>query len=68
MDYENKLSDRTLYFSKQMVHFCALLPKNATNLILMRQVLRSATSIGANYLEANDPLGEKDFIHRLRIA
>ena len=30
--------------------------------------MRSGTSIGANYREANDALGKKDFLYRLRIA
>ncbi|MDD2786175.1 MAG: four helix bundle protein [Patescibacteria group bacterium] len=30
--------------------------------------MRSAGSIGANYREANDSLGQKDFLFRLRIA
>lgn len=68
MEYKNKLSERTLIFSKQIIRFCSLLPKNNINNILIRQIVRSSTSVGANYLEANDPLGEKDFLHRLRIA
>jgi len=31
-------------------------------------VIGSAGSIGANYREANDALGKKDFIHRLKIS
>lgn len=34
----------------------------------MDQLLRSSTSIGANYREANDALGKKDFKMRIRIA
>ncbi len=35
---------------------------------LISQIVRSGTSIGANYREANDGLGKKDFVLRLRIA
>jgi four helix bundle protein len=38
------------------------------NMILLNQCVRSGTSVGANYREANDALGKKDFIHRLKIA
>jgi four helix bundle protein len=31
-------------------------------------VIRSSASIGANYLEANDPLSQKDFLFRIRIC
>ena len=35
---------------------------------LIGQVVGSAGSVGANYREANDSLGKKDFLHRLRIS
>jgi len=62
------LEDRTLIFAKQIINFCKNLPKNTINFKLIDQLIRSAGSIGANYREANDSLGKKDFIHRLRIA
>lgn len=62
------LEDRTLRFSKNIISFCKTLPKNTINFNLTNQLIRCATSIGANYREANDSLGKKDFIHKLRIA
>lgn len=62
------LEDRTLEFSKQIIRFCKTLPKETINFKLIDQLIRSATSIGANYREANDALGKKDFAHRIRIA
>ena len=62
------LEDRTLIFAKQIINFCKNLPNNTINFKLIDQLIRSAGSIGANYREANDSLGKKDFIHRLRIA
>lgn len=38
------------------------------NIRIIPQVVASAGSIGANYREANDALGKKDFVHRLKIA
>ncbi len=35
---------------------------------LISQVIGASGSVGANYREANDPLGKKDFIQRLKIA
>jgi four helix bundle protein len=35
---------------------------------MISQVVASAGSVGANYREANDALGKKDFSHRLKIA
>ena len=62
------LEERTLEFSKNIIRFCKSLPKNNVNYSLINQLVRSSTSIGANYREANDSLGKKDFILRLRIA
>jgi four helix bundle protein len=62
------LEQRTLTFPKDVISLCRKLPKNSINLPLISQIVRSATSIGANYREANDGLGKKDFLLRLRIA
>jgi len=66
--YKSNLEDRTLDFSKKLLAFCRDLPKNNVGNILISQVVRSGTSIGANYREANDKPGKKDFVNRLRIA
>ena len=55
-------------FSKKIISFCKEIPNNKINFNLINQLVRSATSIGANYREANDSLGKKDFLNRLRIA
>ena len=47
---------------------CRALPKDPINNRLTGQAVGSAGSVGANYREANDSLGKKDFIHRLRIS
>jgi four helix bundle protein len=62
------LEDRTLEFSKQVLGLCRKLPKEVINNPLVNQLIRSSTSVGANYREANDSLGKKDFAHRVRIA
>ena len=62
------LEDRTLDFSKNVIRYCKSLPNNTINFKLIDQLVRSACSIGANYREANDSLGKKDFVHRLRIS
>ena len=67
-NYKSNLEDRTLEFSKKIISFCKELPNNRINFNLINQLIRSATSIGANYREANDSLGKKDFLYRLRIA
>ncbi len=62
------LEERTLKFAKKIIRLCKDLPSNTVNFKLVDQLIRSSGSIGANYREANDALGKKDFLHRLRIA
>lgn len=66
--YKQSLEERTLEFSKKVISFCKTLPNDRVNSNLINQIIRSATSVGANYCEANDSLGKKDLIHRLRIS
>lgn len=44
------------------------LPKSTSNFVYSKQVIRSSSSVGANYIEANESLGEKDLLMRLRIS
>lgn len=62
------LEERTLNFSKSAIKLSRALPKNPINLKLIDQFIRSATSIGANYREANETETKKDFRNRIRIA
>lgn len=62
------LEERTLMFAKRVIVLCKALPRNTVNSKLVDQIIRSAGSVGANYREANDALGKKDFLMRLRIA
>lgn len=62
------LEERTLTFSKKIIQICKKLVVNTVNKKLIDQLIRSACSIGANYREANDTAGKKDFIYKLRIA
>lgn len=62
------LEERTLVYSKRIIKMCQTLQKNANNNILLKQVLRSGTSMGANYREANETETKKDFKFRIRIC
>jgi four helix bundle protein len=62
------LEDRTLEFGKRIIRMCKFLTKNSVNLVLVRQVMRSGTSLGANYREANETETKKDFSFRMRIC
>ena len=67
-NYAFDLEDRTLEFAKRVIHMCKALPDNTVNFKLIDQIIRSAGSVGANYREANDSLGKKDFLMRMRIS
>lgn len=62
------LENRTTDFAKRIIRLCKELPRNTINTRLIDQIVRSAGSVGANYREANEALGKKDFVFRLRIA
>lgn len=62
------LEERTTEFAKKVIRLCRKLPKHSLNVRLISQLVSSAGSIGANYREANDCLGAKDFSFRLKIA
>jgi four helix bundle protein len=65
---EYDLEKRTTEFAKSVIRICRQLANNSMNERLVGQVVGSAGSIGANYREANDALGKKDFIQRLKIS
>jgi four helix bundle protein len=62
------LEERAHLFAKQVRAYYKRLPRTDSNVIDGRQLIRSSGSVGANYIEANEALGKKDFVHRLRIA
>lgn len=68
MNYQYPLEDRLLEFGKRIIRMCQALPKNVINLPLINQVIRSGTSIGANYCEANETATTKDFKFKARIS
>ena len=69
---ENKpkydLEERTAKFGENIIKFCRSLNQNTINKPLISQVIRSATSIGANYMEANSASSRKDFKNKIYIC
>ena len=62
------LEERTLKFAQAVIEFVNILPKTLPNTEVIRQVVRSAGSVGANYIEANEALGVRDFAMRVKIS
>lgn len=55
------LMERTAKFGEDIIEFVNTLPRNETNRPLISQTVRSGTSIGANYMEADGAISKKDF-------
>lgn len=66
--YKYDLEQRTTEFGKRIVRLCNFLIKNEINREFIGQIIRSSGSVGANYREANDSLGNKDFLYRMKIS
>jgi four helix bundle protein len=62
------LEDRTQRFAKRCRIFVKNLPKTSWNFEDGKQLIRSSGSTGANYIEANEALSKRDFIHRIKIS
>ena len=62
---EKDLERRTKNFSLAVIKFTASLPRTREADVLSRQLLRSATSIGANYREANRGVSRADFANKI---
>ncbi|PCI21276.1 four helix bundle protein [Candidatus Wolfebacteria bacterium] len=66
MNYD--LEERTARFGEIIIDFIKTLERNDLNRPLINQMIRSATSIGANYMEANQASSKKDFMNKIRIC
>ncbi len=62
---EKDLEQRTKRFALAVLRLCSHLPKDRAADILARQLIRSATSIGANYREANRAVSRADFRNKV---
>lgn len=64
---ENIILNLTLQFSLEAIDFCEVLEADR-KYVIARQLLKSATSIGANVREAQNEESKSDFVHKLKIA
>ena len=67
-DKKYDLVERTAKFGENIIEFCKELPDNPINRILIGQAVRSGTSIGANYMEADAAASKKDFRHKIGLC
>ena len=62
------LDKRTFIFAKDVREYVNKLSKRVTTAEIGKQLMRSAGSFGANYIEADEALSKKDFIMRIKIC
>jgi four helix bundle protein len=62
------LEERTAKYGESIIIFCKELNQNAISKPSISQLIRSSTSIGANYSEANNASSRKDFTNKIFIC
>jgi four helix bundle protein len=62
------LEERTACFGEAVIDFANSIRLTAVNGPLITQLVKSATSVGANYCEADDAESKKDFRHKIGLC
>lgn len=62
------LEERTAKFGEEIIALCKNIILDIINRPIINQLIRSATSIGANYTEANNACSKKDFKNKIYIC
>ncbi len=62
------LEERTAKFGEAVIKFLSTIKQDAIRKPLISQLVRSATSVGANYMEANAASSKKDFKNKIHIC
>ncbi|MDB5193738.1 MAG: hypothetical protein JWQ96_3301 [Segetibacter sp.] len=66
-DQPNVIVEKSIAFSLTIISYCEVLEQDK-KYVIAKQLLRSATSIGANIFEAQNAESKADFIHKMKIA
>ncbi len=62
------LEERTAKFGEGIIDFAKTLSRDQITQVIIKQLVRSATSVGANYVEADGAESKKDFKHKIAIC
>jgi four helix bundle protein len=62
------LEERTFQFAWRVRQFVKRIPRTLSNYEDSKQLIRSSGSVGANYIEANESLGDKDLVLHVKIS
>ena len=66
--HQYDLEERTAKFGEAVIHLCKSIMQDQITKPLINQLIRSSTSIGANYMEANGASSKKDFANKIFIC
>jgi four helix bundle protein len=64
-DKKYDLEERTAVFGENVIRFAKKIPFSSVNKRLIEQLVGAATSVGANYCEADDGVSKKDFKNKI---
>lgn len=64
----NIVAQKSRQFAIRIIKFAKFIHKEGVDVIIVRQILKSGTSIGANIRESINAQSKDDFIHKLSIA
>lgn len=62
------LTERTAIFGENIIEFAKSIKETPVNRPLISQIVRSGTSVGANYMEADCAESKKDFKHKISLC
>ena len=62
------LEERTAKFGERVIAFCKGIPLNPVTIPLVTQLVKAATSVGANYCEADNACSKRDFVNKIGIC
>ena len=65
---EFDLEERTAKFGEGVIELCKQVPKTVISLPIINHLIKSTTSVGANYCEADDAESKRDFKHKIGIC
>jgi four helix bundle protein len=65
---EYNLKERTSLFGEHVIDLCMSMRRNDINTPIIKQLIKSSTSVGANYCEADNAESTKDFKHKIGIC
>ena len=67
-EFSENLEKRTKLFSIEIIKLSAMVNSSPEGRVIRNQITKSATSIGANYREANRSRSKRDFYNKLKIC